>query len=101
MSSFAGSPNLAAEFSLIRPALEVIVTELNSLPIPYADSFPNLVHETSAYNRCHPLLLRMLKPVRTTGDGNCMYNALSLTLTGSEFFYTCDPIIMCLCIGEI
>ena len=85
-SSFAGSPNLAAQFSIIRPALEVIVSELNSLAIPYADTFPNITQDTCAYSLCHPLLLQILKPVQTTGDGNCMYNALSSTLTGTEHF---------------
>ena len=78
LRSFVGSPNLTAQFSVIRPALEMIVSELNLLSIPYADAFPNIAQDTSAYDRCHPLLLQILKPVQTTGDGNCMYNALSL-----------------------
>jgi hypothetical protein len=70
----------------MRSSLEFIVRELNSLPCPYANMFPTIQQDTSASNRCHPLLLQILKPIRTTGDGNCMYNALSLTLTGTEQF---------------
>ena len=29
---------------------------------------------------------QLLKSIQTTGDGNCMYNALSLTLTGTQHF---------------
>jgi hypothetical protein len=86
LSSFATSPNVDEQFRTIRPALEVIVRELNSFPLPYADAYPNIIQDTCASNRCHPLLLQILKPIRTTGDGNCMYNALSLTLTGTEHF---------------
>ena len=49
-------------------------------------TFPSIQQDTCASNRCHPLLLQILKPIRTTGDGNCMYHALSLTLTGTEQF---------------
>ena len=49
-------------------------------------TFSSIQQDTRASNRCHPLLLQILKPVRTTGDGNCMYHALSLTLTGTEQF---------------
>ena len=74
------------QFNSISSALEVIVNEVNSLPIPYANMFPNMRQDTCASSRCHPLLLHVLKPVQTTGDGNCMYNALSLTLTGTEHY---------------
>lgn len=30
------------------------------------------------------MLLNILKPVVTTGDGNCAFNALSLTISGTE-----------------
>lgn len=83
---FTTSLDLTVHFSPMRSSLEFILSELNSLPFPYANKFPATNHDTCACNRCHPLLLQILKPVRTTGDGNCMYNALSLTLTGAEQF---------------
>ena len=69
----------------MRSSLEFIVSEL-TLPFPYVNKVPAIRHDTCASNRCHSLLLQILKRVRTTGDGNCMYNALSLTLTGTEQF---------------
>ena len=89
LSNLSLLPNLesvAVHFSSIRAALELIVNDLNSLPIPFARALPDVTQDTCASNTCHPLLLETLKPVLTTGDGNCMYNALSLTLTGTERF---------------
>ena len=83
---FATSSDLAVHFSTLRSSLEFVVSELNSLLFPHANMFPSILQDTCASNRCHPLLLQILKPVWTTGDGNCMYNALSLTLTGTEQF---------------
>ena len=37
----------------------------------------------SVGNQCHPLL-QAYKPVLTTGDGDCMYHALSRVVCGSE-----------------
>ena len=82
----ASSQNVAAQFNSIRSALELIVNELNLLPLPYANAFSNIRQDMCASNQCHPLLLEILKPVQTTGDGNCMYNALSLSMTGTEHF---------------
>ena len=85
-------------FSSIRSPLELIVNELNSLPI----AFPDLRPDTCSSSRCHPLIL---KPVRTTGDGNCMYNAVSLTLTGTEHFAHLIRLLcayaLCLCVSEV
>ena len=75
-----------AQFSTLQSALELIVYQLDSLPIPYASVLPDTIQDTCASIRCHPLLLQILKPVKTTRDGNCIYNALSLTLTGTERF---------------
>lgn len=85
LSSFASSTNVAGQLTTTMLALQLIVRQLNSFPLPYADAFPDIIRDTCAFNRCHPLL-QILKPIRTTGDGNCMYNALSLTLTGAEHF---------------
>ena len=46
-----------------------VVCALNDILTPYA--------AFSASNQCHPLLLPVLKPIVTSGDGNCMFNALS------------------------
>ena len=35
-------------------------------------------------NQCHPILLRVLKPGMTGGDGNCLFNVLSLTIAGNK-----------------
>ena len=89
LSNLSLLPNLesvAVHFSSIRAALELTVNDLNSLPIPFVRVLPDVTQDTCASNTCHPLLLETLKPVLTTGDGNCMYNALSLTLTGTERF---------------
>jgi hypothetical protein len=60
-----------------------VVQCLNALPIPYANSLPNL--QVDRYVECHPLLLQTFKPIATTADGNCMYSALSLFfLCGTE-----------------
>ena len=73
-------------FDTIRSTLDLLVNQLNSLSVQYADAHPNLTQDTYASSRCHPLLLQTLKPIETTGDGHCMYNALSLTSTGTEDF---------------
>ena len=39
---------------------------------------------TRVQRECHPLFLQTFKPIVTTGDGNCMYNALSLAVCGTE-----------------
>ena len=95
LSSFASSPNLVGQFRTTTPALQLIVRQLNSFPLSYADAFPDIMPDTYG---CHPLL-QILKPVQTTRDGNCMYNALLLTLTGTEHF-THLIRLLCLCNGE-
>ena len=52
--------------------------------IPYAALEPELCQDISASNQCHPLLLQVLKPIVTSGDDNCMFNALSPTIAGTE-----------------
>jgi hypothetical protein len=61
-----------------------VVEQINHLPVQYAAFHPNLLPDRSVPNLSHPLLLQTFKPIRTTGDGNCLYHALSLALTGSE-----------------
>ena len=57
---------------------------LNDILTPYAALEPELHQDISASNQCHPLLLEVLKPIVTSGDGNCMFNTLSLTIAGTE-----------------
>ena len=64
--------------------LDQLVHYLNSLPIPYANTQLNLQVDTYVQQECHPLFLQTFKPIATTGDGNCMYNALSLAFCGKE-----------------
>ena len=58
-------------------ALEAVAEVVNSLPPVYAADLPCLHTAASAVNQCHPLMLQTYKPVLTTGDGDCMYHALS------------------------
>ena len=66
--------------------LEAKVVELNSLATPFASDsvHHSLITDREPCQQCHPLLLETYRPVQTTGDGSCLYNALSITLTGSE-----------------
>ena len=64
--------------------LDHVVDSLNSLPTPYASTLPNLDLDTYVQHESHPLLLHTFKPIATAGYGNCMYNALSLCLCGTE-----------------
>ena len=50
----------------------------------YATDFPALHTAASVVNQCHPLMMQTYKPVLTTGDGDCMYHALSRVVCGSE-----------------
>ena len=61
-----------------------IVCTLSDILTPYAALEPDLCQDITASNQCHPALLQVLKPIVTSGDGNCMFNALSLTIAGTE-----------------
>ena len=63
--------------------LDTLVAILNTLPTQFAESHPRLRLDQQASRQCHRLLLQTFKPVETLGDGNCAFNALSLTLTSS------------------
>lgn len=64
--------------------LDSIAHALNSFPVPFSASHPNLVEDTIYGANCHPILLQTLKVVQTRSDGSCLYNAISICLTGSE-----------------
>ena len=63
---------------------EVIAQAVNALPPVYATNLPALPRAVSVGIQCHPLMLQTYKPVLTTGDGDCMYHALSRVVCGSE-----------------
>ena len=64
--------------------LEAIAEAVNALPPVYGANFQTLPQAMSVANQCHPLMLQTYKPVLTTGDGDCMYHALSRVVCGSE-----------------
>ena len=69
----------------LAPTLESAISDLNSAQIPFAPSTNIHDHYTRrARRQCYPVLLETYKLVPTNGDGSCLYNGLSLTLTGSE-----------------
>ena len=61
-----------------------IVCTVSDILTPYAALEPDLCQDIAASNQCHPILLQVLKPIVTSGDGNCLFNALSLTIAGNE-----------------
>ena len=65
-------------------ALQAIAEAVNSLPPVYAADFPPLHTAVSIVNKCHPLMMQTYKPVLTSGDGDCMYHALSRVICGSS-----------------
>ena len=76
--------SIAHAISQHASALDTVVNVLNSLPTQFVQSHPQLVEDPRATRQCHPLLCETFKPIHTTGNGNCCFNALSLTLTGSQ-----------------
>ena len=62
---------------------EAIEAIAQALPTTFATDFPHLPVAVSIANKCHPLMLQTYKPVLTTGDGDCMYHALSSVVCGS------------------
>ena len=61
-----------------------IVDGLNALPQVYAAQHAHLSLDNQVLGLFHPALFQTYKPVYTTGDGNCLFHALSLALTGTE-----------------
>ena len=51
--------------------LNTLVTILNALPTPFAESHPQLSQDTRPSQQCHLLLLHSFRPTATTGDGKC------------------------------
>ena len=63
--------------------LQILIGRLCSLPIPYSTQC-SVNTDRYAASLLHPAMLEALTPVRTTGDGNCLWNAISICLCGSE-----------------
>ena len=76
--------SVVAYFEPRTAILDQVVQYLNSLPVPYADTLPNLHVDRHVLHESHPIFLQTFKPIATTGDGNCMYHGLSLALCGTE-----------------
>lgn len=72
-----------------------IVEHLNNLPHMYASQHTHLEQDVSVLGMTNPLLFQTFKPVQTTGDGSCLFHALSLTLTGTE---TCTDLLRLLAV---
>ena len=66
--------------------LESIVAGLNAFPMVYASTHAHLAQDVHAASHCHPLFLETYTPIVTSGDNSCGYNAISITLTGSQCF---------------
>ena len=64
--------------------VEAIAQAINALPPVYANNFPTLSTATSFANQCHPLMLHTYKPILTTGDGDCIFHALSRVVCGRQ-----------------
>ena len=64
--------------------LETIVNEVNQLSSPLISKWHQQRIDTTVLNHIHPTMHQLLAPIQTTGQGNCLYNALSTTLCGSE-----------------
>ena len=86
LCSLNSVPSISGSLNARGTALEAIVQALNALPTPYASSFPHLRLDTTVRELCHPLVLQIFQPIHvyTSPDDNCMYNALSTTVCGSE-----------------
>ena len=63
--------------------IQEILQSIFSLPSPYREGH-SVSTDRHIQSLLHPALLEALTPVRTTGDGNCLWNAISITLCGSE-----------------
>ena len=84
MLSLNSVQNIIDSLNGMHEALEAIAEAVNALPAVYAADFPALPTAVSVSNQCHPLMMQTYKPVLTTGDGDCMYHALSRVVCGSE-----------------
>ena len=69
-------------------SIELLIQRIYSLPTPYSTQRSVNVDSYIA-SLLHPAILEALTPVCTTGDSNCLWNAISNCLCGSEkYTYT-------------
>ena len=68
----------------LSPHSVVDICDLVGSDVAVCDYFGHLALDESVLRLCHPHFFQTFKPVQTTGDGSCLYHALSLTLTGTE-----------------
>ena len=72
-----------------------IVCTPSDILTPHAALQPDLCQDITASNQCHPALLQVLKPIMTSGDGNCYVQCSSLTIAGTEYL---SAILHLLCV---
>ena len=65
--------------------IQLLIQRLYSLPVPYSTEHSVTVDRYTA-SRLHPAMLEALTPVRTTGNGDCLWNDISICLCGSESY---------------
>ena len=63
--------------------IQLLIQRFYSLPVPYSTQ-RSVTVDTYTASRLHPALLEALTPVRTTGNGDCLWNGISNCLCGSE-----------------
>ena len=59
--------------------IQLLIQRLYSLPLPYSTQCSVNVDRYTA-SLLHATMLEALTPVRTTGDGNCLWNAISVSV---------------------
>ena len=64
-----------------------IVCAVTDILTPYAALEPDLCQDICASNQYHPVLLQLLKPVVTTGDGKCFHSPLQAPVSSSSLVY--------------
>ena len=55
--------------------IQLLIQRLYSLPVPYSTQRSVTVDRYTA-SRLHPAMLEALTPVRTTGNGDCLWNGI-------------------------
>ena len=55
--------------------IQLLIQRFYSLPIPYSTQ-RSVTVDTYTASRLHPAMLEALTPVRTTGNGDCLWNGI-------------------------
>lgn len=80
----SGDSTIHGFFDQYCNTLDSLGDAINNFPIPSLQALPHLQRDRTVESSCHPLLLHTVQPVITRGDGSCLYNVISLCLTGSK-----------------